>query len=353
MLIYFQEKKQRIGEYLKEVFDRKRNELSAVNSIGPDVCDRLNEFALRGKMIRGGLVSLGYDLYRTDGQTATIEAGAALELLQSALLIHDDIMDRDETRRGRSSVFQQYREIAERDGLSDPYHLGESMGICAGDVAFFVAFEILSDLEVSPSTVADIIKLCSKELSIVGVAQMQDVYWSADRETAKNEEILNLYLYKTGRYTFSLPLMVGSRLAGAPVDGVHSLEKLGEALGIIFQIKDDELGLFGSEGETGKPVGSDVKEGKKTLYHGSLWKRAPECERKRLGDIFGNERIGESELEYVRKLTMDLGIKDEIDGIVVDLADKSRGIIGGLKGVREEFRHLLQGLLEFSLARTR
>jgi geranylgeranyl diphosphate synthase type I len=352
MFIYFREKKEKIGEFLKEVFDRKRSELSAINSVGADVCDRLNEFVMQGKMIRGGLVSLGYDLYISNEARSTVEAGAALELLQSALLIHDDIMDRDETRRGRSSVFQQYREIAEKKGLSDPYHLGESMGICAGDVAFFAAFEILSGLGADPLTVQEITRLCSRELSFVGVAQMQDVYWSADQGPALDEGILKLYLYKTGRYTFSLPLMIGAKLAQASPAGIQSLEKLGEALGIIFQIKDDELGLFGSEAETGKPVGSDVKEGKKTLYHSYLWKSANECDRKRLDDIFGNENLSEGELKYVQDLTRDLGIKDEIDAIVKDLVEKSNDLIGGLKSVREEYRHLLKGLLTYSLERT-
>jgi geranylgeranyl diphosphate synthase type I len=282
-----------------------------------------------------------------------VSAGAAMELLQSGLLVHDDIMDRDEVRRGLSSVFHQYARLAEGDGIADAYHLGESLGICAGDVAYFLAFETLGRLQLPPPTHREVLSLTARELGYVGVAQMQDIYAGAARAAVLEEEVIRLYLYKTGRYTFSLPLMVGGLIAGGPEEIVATLERLGESLGIIFQIKDDEIGLFGEAEQTGKPVGSDIKEGKKTLYYWYLQRRAPGQDLERLRGIFGNPDIGPQEVRYVRSLTERLGIRREVQARADGLAETSRSLIGDLRSARAEERDIFLALLDYSLARTR
>jgi len=358
MYSYFQARKQEISEYLRVLFDEKADALSRVNPLGRDLCGRLYDFALRGKMIRGGLVSLGCSIAR--GGTCVAEqrrivtaAGAAMELFQSGLLIHDDIMDRDTIRRGLKSIFFQYTEMAEGSGIGDSYHLGESLGICAGDVAYFLAFEILGRLEVPAAARGEVVGLSARELGYVGVAQMQDIFAGAAGSTVVDEEVLKLYLYKTGRYTFSLPLMAGGVLAGGEAEVIGSLERLGETLGIIFQIKDDEIGLFGDAAETGKPVGSDIKEGKKTLYYGSLQRLAGKEDLERLDGIFGNPDIGEAEVQYVRGLTEGLGIRSEVQARADRLAESSRALIDSLVPSEGSDREVLLGLLDYSLARTR
>jgi len=353
MLSYFSERKQRISRYLREVFERKQSGFGRINRWGPDLLTRLERFSLDGKMIRGGLVSLSWSLWNEEETTAAVQAGAALELIQSALLIHDDIMDRDETRRGGRSIFSQYAEVARKAGIDSAEHAGESMGICAGDVAFFVAFELLAEMDIEPRLARMILKACAQEIAYVGVAQMQDVFFGSQSGAVGESEILNLYLYKTGRYTFSLPLVVGGLLADRPVDAVRRLEKLGERLGVIFQIKDDELGLFGDQNELGKPVGSDVKEGKKTLFYGYLIQRASETQRERLSGIYGNKALGSADLDFVRDLTCRLGIRAQVNEVVDGLAARARELLAELEQTRSDAGRMLGELLEYSLARTR
>jgi geranylgeranyl diphosphate synthase type I len=358
MFSYFQARKQEIAEYLQVFFDEKAEGLGRVNPLGRDLCDRLHAFALRGKMIRGGLVSLGCSVVKGGGCTSEYRrlataAGAAMELFQSGLLIHDDIMDRDTARRGLKSVFFQYAEMAGGAGIGDSYHLGESLGICAGDVGYFLAFEILGGLDVPSPVHREVVSLSARELGYVGVAQMQDIFAGAAGKTVMDEEVLKLYLYKTGRYTFSLPLMVGGVLAGGEKGLIGHLERLGETLGVIFQIKDDEIGLFGDAAETGKPVGSDIKEGKKTLYYGYLQRRAAKEDLERLSGIFGNADIGQAEVQYVRDLTERLGIRKEIQRRADRLAESSRSLIDTLVSSESPDREVLAGLLDYSLARTR
>jgi geranylgeranyl diphosphate synthase type I len=147
--------------------------------------------------------------------------------------------------------------------------------------------------------------------------------------------------------------MVGGLIAEARPEVIATLERLGETLGIIFQIKDDEIGLFGEAAETGKPVGSDIKEGKKTLYYGYLQRRATGADLERLRGIFGNSEIGESEVRYVRELTERLGIRREIQERADNLAESTRKLIDTLSAAGSPERGIFLGLLDYSLARTR
>ena len=145
---YFDPIRARVSTTLRRFLDEKKKDLAFVNPMGPDAAERLVEFSLRGKMIRGCLVHLGWSIAHSPGTPAADESvttvGAAMELFHSGLLVHDDIMDRDPMRRGQPSLFQQYTDVAVREGHADPQHVGQALGICAGDVACFMAFELLA-----------------------------------------------------------------------------------------------------------------------------------------------------------------------------------------------------------------
>lgn len=348
---YLRSAKSEIHDILSGRLGRKSRELDRVCEWGPDVSRRLEEFAVAGKMLRGALVLLGADLFSRERDGEELKVAAAVELLQSALLVHDDIMDRDEYRRGQASVYAQYDRLGSARGVSEAAHFGASMGICAGDVAIFTAFEILGGLHVPARTLASILSLVSKEMTYVGVAQMQDVYLGQSAGRVEESDVYSLYLYKTGRYTFSLPLMLGGLLAEAPRRTVDSLAHLGERLGILFQMKDDEIGLFGDADQTGKPCGSDIAEGKKTLYHLQLLRAVGPAERRRLTAILGNPNIGEDEIAYVRELVVNLGIRDGLEAEMERLADEAHAIADSLGEVEPSILGIVHELVDFNLSR--
>lgn len=355
---YFKSKRKDIVRYLETFFAEKDEELSAVNFLGVPLGRRLFEFTREGKMIRGGLVSLGYQLFSgltsgSETEESLVSAGAAMELFQTALLIHDDIMDRDKQRRGRESIFYQYVMNAQEQLDNDAYHTGEALGICAGDVAFFLGFELLTKVAVDYQSYKKIINRCAKELSYVGIAQMQDVYFGTTKGEVTDQDIVNLYRYKTGRYTFSLPLSVGCIIAGRQADTLEKIEALGELLGIIFQIKDDELGLFGEETEIGKPVGSDIIEGKKTLFSLFLRQAVQKEELDRIEQIFGNSTIGSDEIDYIRKLIDTNGIRSRVNDIVGKLAEQIDETILALGELHEDGKERLRRLVDYLLTRTK
>lgn len=351
------------AEWRKEIGSVVRLRLAAadfsgVHAIGADASSRLERYTLAGKMIRGGLVCVGA-LFGGEVGRAAYQAGAAAELFQSALLIHDDIMDRDSMRRGEPSIHTQYATAAATVGAEDPDHIGLSLAICVGDVSFFLAFQLLSELDVPDATRSRLVSLWALELQRVGIAQMADVHRGALPHDAAEfsastatDHALRIYLYKTGRYTFSLPLMTGAILAEKDESTVSNLDRLGEQMGVLFQLRDDELGLFGDPAKTGKPTGSDVREGKKTVYYSEMVRRIKESDAKRLSAVFGNNQASDDDVEWAHDLVDTSGAREAVNDIAAGYAQRAETTIRSLEG-SDRASDLLEELLDFNLLRDR
>lgn len=227
-----QQYKNEIDSFLARFLSSKQKDFARVNAWGPDAIDKIRGIVSEGKTIRGSLVLLTHDLLKGQHRDEALSVAAAYELIQTGLLIHDDIMDHDSLRRGKPTVHIQYKN--------------EGLAMCVGDILFFLAHELLPGTGVQ--TISDRI------FEEVGVAQMQDISFGLRKDFPSKEEIISLYTYKTARYTFSLPMMAGATLAGADKNVVALFEKLGEYMGILFQIRNDSLGIKG-----------DIRENKKTL----------------------------------------------------------------------------------------
>ena len=218
--------KKEIDVFLASFLASKQKEYGRINRWGPDAMEKIRAIVSRGKTIRGSLVLFIHQSLQGRSRDA-LRVAAAFELVQTALVIHDDIMDHDEARRGLPALHIQYKS--------------EALAMCVGDILFFLAHELLSNTDVQVVTDQVFQEVC--------IAQMEDVAKSAKTK----KDVLSLYTYKTARYTFSLPLMAGARLARADKKTIAVLEKLGEAMGILFQIRDDELDKETSGLELEKP----------------------------------------------------------------------------------------------------
>jgi geranylgeranyl diphosphate synthase type I len=214
-----------------------------------------------------------------------------------------------------------------------------------------MAFELLARAAAPAPVLRGVLESCARELSAVGIAQMQDVAWGASRSGGGVEEILRMYTHKTGRYSFSLPLLVGAAFAEAPKDVRSRLETFGECVGLLFQVRDDELGLFGDERQLGKPVGSDVREGKKTLLFSSLVTALDPAQRRVFDGIFGNPRATEADIEQVRGLAALPEVRARMEAITGPLIGKARSAMDAITSGSREDHAALRGLLDFTIAR--
>jgi geranylgeranyl diphosphate synthase type I len=348
---FFAIHKEQISAYIHR-FLAAREQTSTAALFGSDVIKRLQEFLSEGKMVRGGLLLLSAEMFSGEIDENALIAASALEIIHASLLIHDDIMDNDRIRRGRQTLFAQYVELAQNENLQHPEGFGQSMGICVGDIGFFLAFELLTKLSINPDAKTKLLQLFSSELTMVGLMQMQDVYFGNTHQPVHAKDVLSLYTYKTARYTFSLPLMAGALLTDQPAAINSQLAKLGESLGIIFQIKDDELGLFGTEEQIGKPVGSDIREDKKTLFAFYLFEQATTQQQAKLRTIFGNPDLTPEMIAYVRELLEVTGTRRKVQGEITKLQEVATRIITDLP-VEEQYKVLLHNLAVYNVNRTK
>lgn len=340
-----------VAEAISGVIARSAVHLDRVNEWAPDLRRRLERFAVSGKLLRGSLVAVGAEVFsrRPDADLYTV--AAAVELVHSFLLIHDDIMDQDETRRGEAAVFRQYRDLGLKDAVRGALRFGESMAVCAGDVVALIAIEAITSSGLDSDLVRGVIHSLAREIADVGVAQMGDVSHSHRTDEVPEETIIGVYRYKTGRYTFSLPLTLGSMIARAGEHEIEQLARWGELQGIIFQIRDDEMGLMGTTQRIGKPVGSDISENKQTLHRSRLFAAARGTQWEPVLSYFGRPVSG-PELEGVRQALTELNIPGDVRRIVDELNLEAAQVLAQMSFISPDARRILESIARFNAERT-
>jgi geranylgeranyl diphosphate synthase, type I len=347
----FIEYKDLIDKYLNDFFDKLLSNKNPVNQWEIDTLKRLKDFNSGGKKIRGSLVLLAYEMLGNTINDNVIKLGSAIELASSSLLIHDDILDDDRVRRGNDSIFFQYQKMAIKKGLNNPGRFGYGMGIVNGDYGFFLSYLLLAKLKINQNTFSAVVDEFSAELQHVSLGEMEDYYLDSNISTPTKAEILKCYQDKTANYSFCWPLRIGYILGGIEKNKLDNITRLGELLGLIYQIKDDELGMFGNEKQTGKPVGSDVSEGKKTLYYYFLHQKVSSREWTKLNSIFGNKLLKENDLDFVKIMIKKFQIPKEIGNILDIYSAKSIDTIQNL-AIDKKFKKTLINLLEFIITRS-
>ncbi|HEY2733467.1 MAG TPA: polyprenyl synthetase family protein [Polyangiales bacterium] len=245
-----------VNARLSEFFATKRDESDALSPRARELVDAVAALTMRGgKRLRSLAVYAGLSAVNRDaadldvGIALSIEVAAAIELLQSYLLIQDDWMDDDEERRGGPSV---HAALSVAHGPK----LGASLAILAGDMAVGFAFELLHRAKFPISHAAAARSAFD--------AMHFEVICGQQLDLLEHDDVTLTHHLKTGSYTVRGPLKLGALLGGASDAQLLAIERFGRPLGIAFQLRDDLLGTFGDSRATGKPAGHDLREGKNT-----------------------------------------------------------------------------------------
>ena len=346
---FFSQSKKLIDQRLTLFWREQTEILSATRAGSNERVALLEPFVRQGKMLRGGLTLLAASMFGGERNKSAVSVAAAIELVHSGLLIHDDITDRDRMRRGSPTIFAAYEKIGAQQGAIDPYHYGSSLGIFSGDSVYFSALALVVEVE-DPVQLRRILQLVSQHVTACCAAQMEDISLGLLPTIPLEEEILTIYRYKTAGYSFILPLQCGAVLADQNAQVLVELSSIGLKLGLLYQIKDDELGLFGEESQTGKPVGSDIEEGKKTLYYAHLMNRANQDDRLRLNRIFGSHDITADALAEVKKYLTLYGVDKAISEKLQSLEKEVLSEIE-LLDIASAYKLILRHLVDYSLGR--
>jgi geranylgeranyl diphosphate synthase type II len=219
-----------------------------------------------GKRFRPALVTATHAALGGACPGPAVEVGAAVELLHTAFVIHDDVIDGDDLRRGRLNVSGAFRAQALSAGAAadDACDFGRTAGILAGDLALAAAIRAVATCGAPAEVVHRLLDLFDAALHTTAAGELTDVRLSLGLEEASLSQSLSMEEQKTGAYSFSLPLQAGALLAGAAESTVGRLGEVGRLLGVAFQLADDLIGVFGDPALTGKSATSDLRTRKQT-----------------------------------------------------------------------------------------
>ncbi|PID52364.1 MAG: polyprenyl synthetase [Candidatus Moraniibacteriota bacterium] len=284
-----------------------------------------------GKRIRPIMMYWGYVGAGGNDRQEIIRASISIELIHAFLLMHDDIIDRDDLRRGKKTIHAKYRDFHKRFMIGDDSeHFGTSVGIISGDLIYSLGNQVLFSSQFEPRLIISALNKMQDIVGLTCVGEMQDIYMEYS-DNVKEKDILKMYENKTARYTFDGPLKLGAMLAGAGDELCDELTRFAIPLGIAFQIHDDILGVFGNERKTGKPVGSDIAEGKKTVLVSRAYKKATEVQRRVLDELLGKKDISRSDVKRFQNVLVESGAKKEVELYVESLLTEARGVLAQLK----------------------
>jgi geranylgeranyl diphosphate synthase type I len=287
-----------------------------------------------GKRLRPlvlGLVAKGYGV---DPSISSI-AGASIEILHNFTLVHDDIMDRDEFRRGIPTTHRVY---------------GEEMAILAGDLLFAKSYEAilsLADAGIRPENVLRIARILNWASITVAEGQALDMMLSKSID-ASEEQYLEM-IYKKTSALFVASAVIGAILGDADKEDLENIERCFKNAGIAFQIRDDLIGLIGDPSVTGKPILSDVREGKRTIMVIHALRSLPEEKRRFLLGVLGNREASLKDLERARELMIEAGSIKYAEDLVRKHVNISLESLERIKGIDRKVIDWIRGLI-FRLA---
>jgi len=338
-------------------------ELTAIDPALAEAGDALVEANVDGKRLRPALVCWAHAAHATgaggandadgDGPAdwdravrAVLGPAVALELVHSCALIHDDVIDRSDTRRGRPSLHARFAAQHDAGWTGTAADHGRSVAILLGDVALVAADAHLLRADVEPDALRRAHDAFTRLRIEVMAGQFLDVD-AAARGHAGRERALRIATLKSGRYSVARPLELGALLAGADDATARALRDVGDPLGVAFQLGDDLLGVFGDPAETGKPVASDLAEGKRTLLVAETLARADATARAELEEALGDPALDAATAERLRGIVIGSGARAAVEGEIRTLVGRARSAIDALPlpPLRRDELHELAGWL--------
>ena len=325
-----------------------------------------------GKMLRGMLVNLGYQIaVHMNGEAACNAAESdmlalAFEIFQTGVLVHDDIIDNAGTRRGKITVHRRYehrlnvRETKMVAAGEKPGNLAKSAAICVGDLGIYYANKQIVDYYAQNEHLAALIgyfddivvqTIRGELLDVVLPYEIQDDKYSPEEKKKLLEKsIWDIYYLKTAGYSVIGPLHLGMILGGADEKQMKSLDRVAEDIGIAYQIMDDILGVFADPEKLGKDVGSDITEFKQTILYMYVCTMKPEYEEELL-QVYGKKRISDAELDEVQRIFRESGALAYAQEMLGDCFERAEKRLARIKGMSKEDKAILRGFITYCKGR--
>ncbi len=309
----------------------------------PLLFESIREFTLReGKRLRPLLLILTYKAYSPKNKKIAQElynASTCMEFLHNFMLIHDDIIDRSDLRRGKPTL---HKVLAHTVPSNNPDKLGIDLGIIAGDIVYALAIDAFLSIKEPLERKERALKYFIQTAAFTAMGEFIDTVFGVKRidQVSEKDVFLN-YTLKTARYTFDCPMVTGAILAGAPKVDIKKISKFGILIGQAFQIQDDIIGIYETEKNIGKSILSDLAEEKKTIMVVHAYKTLKGKTRAQFLKIFSKKTKTLSDLETVKKIFIESGSLNYALKHVNSRLTKAQAIMAELK-MNAEYKSLIE-----------
>jgi geranylgeranyl diphosphate synthase type I len=295
-----------------------------------DILEPLAHFATKGKRLRARLLLASHSAHGGTAHHTAVDVAAAVELFQTAALVHDDVLDSADTRRGDTTIHRSREAMHRRERwVGDSAHFGVSAAVLAGDLALMAANRAVGAAAASlghehgvrvVNLFADMAELCTAGQYL----DMRVAAQPVESLPQQHADVMAVMRSKTASYTAEFPLALGAAVAGASDHAVAAMRAVGVPLGIAFQLRDDILGLVGAPEVTGKPAGDDIREGKRTVLMVHAWNRADAAARDVLSLAFGHADATAQQISEAVAIAVGLGAVEHAESQIRDLVSECR-----------------------------
>lgn len=311
-----------VDRALEEFLHGKADVLRAIDPELDAQVTTVVDFVAGGKRLRPAFCYWGWRGASGDPDDPRIvSAAAALELLQAAAIIHDDVMDASDTRRGRPSVHRQFAALHTARGWVGPAErFGLGGALLLGDLCLCWSDEMLRGCGLPPDRLLAGFAYFDTMRTEVMAGQYLDLVGQASNTTSLGRA-MRVVRFKSAKYTVERPLHLGGVLAGASPELLEAYSAYGIPLGEAFQLRDDILGVFGDPALTGKPAGDDLREGKQTVLVAKTLEAATDHEREWFRARFGRRDLDDNGIAELRELIVSTGALAAVERMIDDLTD--------------------------------
>ncbi|NWF96840.1 MAG: polyprenyl synthetase family protein [Candidatus Thorarchaeota archaeon] len=344
-----------VNQALAEYMDLKVKQGQQLGLIHEHYYRSVTEYLTRGgKRLRPLLVVTGYKAVSEQVKLKHLyRASCALELLHNGSLLHDDLIDHDETRRGGPTMHALYREWYKKNRRSDEERardFGAAMAILGGDILLNMGCQIITDSNLDPETATACFKYYQDAYQQLADGVMLEMVMIQD-PNASPDMYLTMVRLKTA-VLFEKSLLMGATMARASASQLSALGTFGVKVGQAFQMQDDILGSFGDERVTGKSADGDIREGKKTMLVIQAYALGSEAHRKTLESLLGKQNMTADEVATVRKVFKESGALDAATRIMKQLLAEGKAALDSAKPpLNPKGKQFLVDLADFLIER--
>ena len=317
----------RVEAALSVFLEEREAELSHLGDEVSPLAAAAREAVSGGKRLRPAFCYWGWRAAGADDDDRVVTAAAALELLHASALVHDDVMDGSDVRRGRLSSHRRFRRLhAESGWRGSEERFGAGAAILLGDLLLTWSDGMLRASGFEPDVLTRGLPYFDAMRTEVVAGQFLDLQAQASAQDSV-PRAMRVLRYKAAKYTVERPLHLGAALAGAPAELIAALSSYGVPLGEAFQLRDDLLGVFGDPKVTGKPAGDDLREGKRTVLSAMALEAATPADHALLAASLGNAQLDLAGVEAARAALRRSGAPATVERLIEDLAETALGAL--------------------------